>query len=59
MSATLAEPGCAAETCLMDWFTSINELHERVYAPYGLITPMYRFDDRTRDRLGAGLHHRR
>jgi hypothetical protein len=21
----------------MDWFTSTNELHERVYAPYGLI----------------------
>ena len=34
MSATLAEPGCAAATCLMDWFTSTNELHERVYAPY-------------------------
>jgi hypothetical protein len=33
-SATLAEPGCAAATCLVDWFTSTNELHERVYAPY-------------------------
>jgi hypothetical protein len=20
----------------MDWFTSTNELHERIYAPYGL-----------------------
>ena len=36
MSATPAEPGCAAATCLMDWFTSTNELHERVYAPYAL-----------------------
>jgi len=36
VSATPAEPGCAAATCLMAWFTSTNELHERVYTPYGL-----------------------
>jgi hypothetical protein len=34
-SATLAEPECADATCLVDWFTSTNELHERFYAPYG------------------------
>jgi hypothetical protein len=33
-SATLAEPECADATCLVDWFTSTNELHERFYAPY-------------------------
>jgi hypothetical protein len=21
----------------MDWFTSTNELHERIYAPYGVV----------------------
>src|SRR6266702_2680899 len=35
-SATLAEPGCAAATSLVDWFTRTNELHERIYAPYVL-----------------------
>jgi len=33
-SATLAEPECADATCMVDWFTSTNELHERFYAPY-------------------------
>ena len=33
-SANLAEPGCAAATSLVDWFTSTNELHERICAPH-------------------------
>jgi hypothetical protein len=39
VSATPAEAGCAAATCLMDWFTSTNELHECIYAPYGRSRP--------------------
>jgi hypothetical protein len=33
-SARLSEPLCADATCLVDGFTSTNELHERIYAPY-------------------------
>jgi hypothetical protein len=34
-SARLGEPLCADATSLVDWFTNTNELHERIYAPYG------------------------